>query len=66
MKNILFTLALISTCSFSYAEVLDSIKTINEKGKSFVVHKIDKGETFYSICRRYGASPSDVENTVTS
>lgn len=59
MKNILFTLALIFTCSFSYAEVLDSIKTINEKGKSFVVHQIDKGETFYSICRRYGASPSD-------
>jgi len=59
MKNILFAFALIFTCSFSYAEELDSIKTIKEKGNSFVLHKIDKGETFYSICRKYGASPSD-------
>lgn len=59
MKNIIAILTVLMTYCTASAMELDSIKTIKDKGTTFVLHKIDKGETFYSICKRYGAKPSD-------
>lgn len=58
MKHLLLTLLFVGISGLTFGEAQDSIKTIKEKGQTFVLHKIDKGETLYSICKRYNAKPS--------
>lgn len=42
------------------ASPADSIRVETINGQLYVIHKVDKGETLYSISRRYGASMNDI------
>lgn len=39
----------------------DSLRTERKAGKLFVVHRVEAGETLYSIGRRYGASVDEIK-----
>jgi len=45
----------------SRAGGLDSLRVEKNKGQYFVIHQVEKGETLYSLARRYGA---DLEQVV--
>ena len=38
----------------------DSLRVETINGQVYVIHKVDKGETLYSISKRYGASMNDI------
>lgn len=42
------------------ATVTDSIRVEKKDGKRFIVHRVDEGQTLYSIARRYGRSVADI------
>ncbi len=37
------------------------VKTEVRNGKNYIVHKVQKGETFYSIAKEYKANPKDIQ-----
>lgn len=41
---------------------MDSVGLRKENNKTFIIHKVEQGETVYAIGRRYGVSPSDIMN----
>lgn len=62
MKNIKI-FALISTISFSvsaYAMPCDSIGTKVVNGKTYIMHKVSKGEGVYGISKKYGVTSDDI------
>lgn len=59
MYKIVLLLAFAFVSSSAYSEVQDSIGTKKESGREFILHKIEKGETFYGICRKYNVKPSE-------
>ena len=60
---IVFTLVLIAfhepTAAFTYTGA-DSIGIETTDGKTFVLHKVEPGETLYSLSRRYDARVSEI------
>lgn len=48
--------------SFSAASAggLDSLRLERRGGRQFVIHRVDQGETLYSISRRYGATVDQI------
>lgn len=60
MKQILFLLFSLCTV-ISFSGISDSTGTISKKGQKYVVHKVEKGETFYSISKRYHTSVNVVK-----
>jgi len=47
----------------AYSNNCDSLGIIKKDGKSFIQYKIDKGNTFYSLSRRFNVSTSDIQKT---
>ena len=43
------------------ATTCDSITTVIHKGKTCIKYKIDKGNTFYSLSRKYGVSVDELK-----
>ncbi|MBC3786696.1 septal ring lytic transglycosylase RlpA family protein [Spirosoma utsteinense] len=43
------------------APVADSIGIEKKDGKRFILHRVDQGQTLYSIARRYGRSVADLK-----
>lgn len=60
------SLFLFTTATFSFlssnATPLDSLGLVKKEGKSFIKHKIDKGNTLYSLSKRYGATVSSISD----
>src|SRR3712207_4378179 len=60
-------LAAVFTCGFikvsqaATPAIVDSVGTIVKNGKSFTVHKVAPKETIYALARRYGVSPTQVQ-----
>lgn len=42
------------------ASSLDSLRLENQNGRTFVVHEVEKGETLYSLSRRYQTEVSEI------
>jgi LysM repeat protein len=59
MYKIVLLLAFVFVSTSAFSEVQDSIGTKKENGREFILHKIEKGETFYGICRKYNVKPSE-------
>jgi LysM repeat protein len=45
----------------AHAPVVDSIGIEKKEGKRFILHRVDQGQTLYSIARRYGRSVGDIK-----
>lgn len=45
----------------SHAPAVDSIGIEKKEGKRFILHRVDQGQTLYSIARRYGRSVADIK-----
>jgi LysM repeat protein len=58
--NILFFSILLCAGS-TYASPIDSVKVVKSKNKQYILHKVDKGEGFLSIARRYNVSVEDIK-----
>ncbi len=56
-KFLLITIGLLMT---SQVFALDSLRTEKSGDQYFVIHRVEKGETLYSLARRYGAELSEV------
>ncbi|MDQ4141685.1 MAG: LysM peptidoglycan-binding domain-containing protein [Bacteroidota bacterium] len=60
-------LAAVFTCGFIQVSqaatpaIVDSVGTVVKNGKSFTVHKVAPKETIYALARRYGVSPTQVQ-----
>ncbi len=66
MKSILIQLVLIAggltAAQEAFAhEVPDSVGVIRFNGKSYILHKVDKGQTMYALTRRYGTTIADIK-----
>ncbi len=55
-----YSLSLFCLLSFFYGSSLDSLRTEKVNGKVMVIHEVEKGETLYSLSKRYGAAISEV------
>src|SRR5689334_15362427 len=53
-------LILVSVSFFNPEVKLDSIGMETINGKPFVVHKVEQGETLYSISKRYGVTVDQI------
>lgn len=64
MKSILLIIAIIlgGSAMASTIHPLDSVGVKDVNGKSFIMHKVEKGEGLYAIARRYQASVDDIKN----
>lgn len=61
LNYILKTLVLLVAVGFTLpAQALDSLRLEKEQGGYFVIHRVEKGETLYSLSRRYGADVQEV------
>lgn len=62
MKFFIFAVLLAAaTPVLSYAKIpYDSLALENDKGKLFVIHKVDKQETLYSLLKRYKCKPAEI------
>jgi len=58
---LIFTLTYLT--NFSQTEIKISDKTTIINNQKFYLHKVEKGQTFYSICKAYGVSQKDVAKT---
>lgn len=57
LKRIIFSILLLALLPFSsHASKIDSIGVETIGGKVYVIHKVERGETLYSISKRYNAS----------
>lgn len=56
---ILFSWFLLSLSSTTFAS--DSLRTENMNGKRVIVHKVDQGQTLYSLARKYQVSVNDIK-----
>ncbi len=67
MKNVLIQLMLFSGfgASIQAAPVIavpDSVGVIRFNGKSYILHKVDKGQTMYALTRRYGTTIAAIKD----
>ncbi len=63
MKKIIFITFLLSIFSISFSQVTEikiSKETTVINNQKFYLHKVEKGQTFYSICKAYKVSQKDV------
>ena len=58
---LLLTLLTVDLSASSVALTPDSVGVKTIGGKKFIVHKIDKGETFYSIAKKYNITVKELE-----
>ena len=47
--------------SATLANAMDSLRIETRDGSNYIVHKVDKGETLYSLARRYKVSVSKIQ-----
>lgn len=57
--TIAFLIYLTSSFGNSRPSPVDSLGIEKKNGKTFVLHKVEQGETLYSILRRYGSSEKE-------
>ena len=57
---VLVILGLMLLVGEAFASPQDSIGVETVNGQLFVIHKVDKGETLYSISKRYNATMNDI------
>ena len=55
-----YFLALVAVFFVFQSYAFDSLRTEESGGKYFVIHRVEKGETLYSLSRRYGSAIPDV------
>jgi LysM repeat protein len=61
-RNYVFLLLLISPMiSWAGSLSVDSVGTERRNGETFVLHRVDQGETLFSITRRYGVTIQDIK-----
>lgn len=60
MLNLLLIVVGFWTGESSLNRMPDSLRLETVNGKSYIIHQVDKGETLFSISRRYGAALSAV------
>jgi len=65
MKHIfsIIIFIIIPFINYSQTEVKISDKTIVVNNQKYYLHQVQKGQTFYSICKAYGVSQKDVAKT---
>lgn len=56
-----FSFLLFGLTTMSMATVCDSVETKTINGKSIILHQVEKGETFYSLSRRYNLSVDEIK-----
>lgn len=61
MKKIVLITAFVCSAQLLSANPLDSIGIKKENGKTFLLHKITKGETLYGLNRKYNVSVDDLK-----
>lgn len=59
--KIIFSTFIFCFTSLSMATVCDSVGTKMINGSSVITHKVEKGETFYSLSRRYNLSVDEIK-----
>lgn len=62
MKNILSIVVILLTINISYAKNLipsDSLRSENKNGTVFIIHKVDNGQTLYSLLKKYNCTSQD-------
>ena len=55
MKNLILSIILLSSI-YSYGHKTDSISTRVKNGKTYILHKVEKGDGLYSLSRKYNMS----------
>ncbi|MFT5953797.1 MAG: LysM repeat protein [Cyclobacteriaceae bacterium] len=61
--SLLFCFLFLGMTSIHAAMPIDSVRTVQEEGKTFVIHQVDQGETLYALSRRYSASVDEISNS---
>lgn len=62
LKTLLFLTSLLtSNLLFARTPLVDSIGIENLDGKKVILHKLEAKETYYSLGRRYGVKPADIQ-----
>lgn len=59
--RIVFCICVLISSFSVYASGLDSLRTEFQDGQYFVIHKVEKGETLYSLSRRYGCELAKIK-----
>jgi len=63
-RNYVLLLLLISpVLSWAASLSADSVGTERRNGETFVVHRVDQGETLFSVSRRYGVSIQEIKES---
>lgn len=60
MKYLITAIVIFTTITSFAISPLDSLSIESDKGKLYIVHKVDKEETLYRLLKRYGCSPAEV------
>ena len=61
MKNVILSIILLSSI-YSYGHKNDSIGTRVKNGKTYIIHKVEKGDGLYSLSRRYNIGLKEIVN----
>jgi len=61
MKNVILSIIILSSIC-SYAHKNDSIGTRVKNGKTYIIHKVEKGDGLYSLFKRYNISLKEIIN----
>jgi LysM repeat protein len=61
MNRTLLFAAFVSFIFSVGANASDSLRTETQNGKMVIVHKVEAGQTLYSIARKYGVSVNDIK-----
>ena len=61
MKAYILGIALVLTAAAASANPADSIGRRMVDGRNHVVHKIERGETLYGLCRKYSVSAEEIK-----
>lgn len=60
-KSNLTCLLIILIGFYNHCQATDSLRTENVNGKRVIVHKVDQGQTLYSLARKYQVSVNDIK-----
>jgi len=61
MKNVILSIILLSSI-YSYGHKNDSIGTRVKNGKTYIIHKVEKGDGLYSLSKRYNIGLKEIVN----
>lgn len=65
MNKLIFATSFLLVISIhkNYASILDSLRLERKDGKSYIIHKVTKGQTLFALLRKYGSSLEEFKAT---